>query len=102
MKTTLFFSVVQDHSGAWSVGSFMGRNKTEEKRFALTTYKRCVLVTGDFDAARRRAEEERAKDAERARQRALKLAAFGAVAALVGGCRFLRDVIREEEGTVAP
>lgn len=59
MASTLFFCVVQDYDGSWSVSSFGGKNKAEEKRFALSMNKRCTLVTTDHDEAQRRAAWER-------------------------------------------
>ncbi len=59
MKTKLFYSVVQDYSGKWSVCSFLGKNKTEEKRFALSMNRACILVTENYDAAQQKAAELR-------------------------------------------
>jgi hypothetical protein len=57
----LYYSVVQDYQGKWHVTSYLCDNKTDERRAALTSNRRCVLTTTDHDAAQRRAAEMRAQ-----------------------------------------
>ncbi len=41
MKPTTFFTVAEDWQGNVAIHSFLGRNKTEERRYCLSCYKKC-------------------------------------------------------------
>jgi hypothetical protein len=53
VEEKLYYCVVQDYDGGWSVSSFGGRTKRQEREYALNGSRKCVLVTTDHDAAQR-------------------------------------------------
>lgn len=59
MASKLYYCVVEDYDGKITINSFFGSNRQQERKFALSMYKKCFGVYELLGLARVVADEKR-------------------------------------------